>query len=290
MQRRGEARWIAAALVCLGALAAPGAAHADKGEPPGAGAPAEKAPEKAAPEKAPIEKATAAETAIEEAPAEKAPTGEASAGKPAAEEAPAEKKRSSHSREKAREGGDASPSGPGSTDSKAADTDVKRVKAGAHIEVRARDVRLDGRARDRLSRIAARYFKATRHPLVITGGTRSPARQAELMHAKLENGEDIAALYENRSAAVEIRDVYKDAMARKLSRKARLRAIRDRIVAQIAQGRYVSKHLKAGAIDVRSRTMTPAQVAAFKAAVAEEPGVVLLDERKSTEPHFHLSL
>ena len=58
----------------------------------------------------------------------------------------------------------------------------------------------------------------------------------------------------------------------------------------MARGVYVSKHLSAGAADVRSRGMTPAQEKALRAAVAAEPGVQLLDERGSAEPHFHLDL
>ena len=60
--------------------------------------------------------------------------------------------------------------------------------------------------------------------------------------------------------------------------------------AQMAQGIFVSRHLRSGAADVRSRDMTAAREAAFRAAVAEEAGVVLLDERRSAEPHLHLSL
>jgi hypothetical protein len=36
--------------------------------------------------------------------------------------------------------------------------------------------------------------------------------------------------------------------------------------------------------------MTPARVQAFRAAVAAEPGVILIDERDAAEQHFHLSL
>jgi hypothetical protein len=172
----------------------------------------------------------------------------------------------------------------------AADTDVRRVKPGRYIEVLARDLRLNKTGRERLARIAERYFKATRKRLVVTGGTRTPARQAQLMHAKLERGEDIVKLYENKAAATEVRDVYRAVVARKVSRQGRIRAIRKRVEEQIARGAYVSKHLKAGAVDVRSRTMTPAQVAAFRAAVAKEVGVILMDERDTAEPHFHLSL
>lgn len=167
---------------------------------------------------------------------------------------------------------------------------VSRVRSGAHIEVVARDLRLTEVARERLERIAARYHKATRRRLVITGGTRTPHRQAELMFQKLAHGEDIVALYENKQAATEVKNAHKEGVAKGLPRKGLIKVIREAIEAQITRGVYVSKHLKSGAADVRSRDMTPTREEAFRAAVSEEPGVVLLDERKSAEPHLHLSL
>lgn len=177
-----------------------------------------------------------------------------------------------------------------SSGSKASSDGPRRVRSGAHIEVLARDLRLTDVAREKLERIAARYHKTTKKRLVVTGGTRTPERQAKLMLEKLTHGEDIVALYENKAAATEVRDAYRDGLARKLKRPALVKVLKGVIDGQVARGVYVSKHLQSGAADVRSRDMTPPREAAFRAAVAEEPGVVLLDERKSAEPHLHLSL
>jgi hypothetical protein len=167
---------------------------------------------------------------------------------------------------------------------------LRRVRSGRHVEVLARDLRLVDTSRERLERIAERYFRATRRRLVVTGGTRTPLRQAELMFEKLRHGEDLLALYENKQAATEIRDAYRDGLQRGAPRKAQIRALREHIEAQIGRGIHVSRHLKSGAADVRSRDMTPAREQAFRAAVAEEAGVLLIDERASAEPHLHLSL
>lgn len=182
------------------------------------------------------------------------------------------------------DGGDAESNKP------AEEKGVRRVRSGPHIEVVARDLRLTDIARERLERIAARYHKATGRRLVVTGGTRTPQRQAELMLEKLAHREDIVALYENKQAATEVKNAYTDGKARGLRKKGLIRAIAEVIEGQIARGVYVSKHLKSGAADVRSRDMTPPREEAFRAAVKEEPGVVLLDERQSAEPHLHLSL
>lgn len=167
---------------------------------------------------------------------------------------------------------------------------LQRVKGNMHIEVLARDLRLTALDTERLKRIAARYYKATRKRLVVTGGTRTPKRQAQLMYNKLEHGEDIVALYENKAAATEIRNIYKEGSAKNLSRKRQIRGIAETIEAQIARGIFVSKHLKSGAVDVRSWGLTGKQEEALREAVKQESGVTLLDERSSSEPHFHLSL
>lgn len=167
---------------------------------------------------------------------------------------------------------------------------LRRVRGGMHLEVKARDLRLRGADEEKLRRIAGRYFKATRKRLVVTGGTRTPERQAELMIEKLRHHDDLLALYEHKAAATEIANTYRDASSRSRSRKQVARAVSDVIKAQMARKIYVSKHLQSGAVDVRSWGMTAPQEKALKDAFKEEPGVSMLDERKGPEPHFHLNL
>lgn len=166
---------------------------------------------------------------------------------------------------------------------------LHKVASTTHMEVLARDLRLTDANAARLKRIASRYFAATRRQLVVTGGTRTPLRQAQLMYDKLKRGDDIIALYENKAAAVEVRDAHRDAAARKLGRKRTIKAMKDVIDAQVARGVYVSKHLLSGAVDVRSRDMSDELVQALKSAIKQEPGVRMMDERDGPEPHFHLT-
>jgi hypothetical protein len=172
----------------------------------------------------------------------------------------------------------------------ATDETPRKVTGDAHMEVKARDLRLSDANTERLKRIAARYHAATHKKLVVTGGTRTPLRQARLMFDKLKHGDDIVALYENKQAATEIRDAYRDAVARKLGRKATIQAMREVIDAQITRGLYVSKHLRSGAVDVRSWGMSGELEKALKEAVKAEAGVTMMDERGGVEPHFHLSM
>ncbi|MDI1445435.1 hypothetical protein [Polyangium sp. 6x1] len=167
---------------------------------------------------------------------------------------------------------------------------LQKVAGTNHMEVLARDLRLTDTNAKRLDRIATRYHKATKKRLVVTGGTRTPQRQAQLMFDKLKRGDDVVALYENKAAATEVRNAYRDAAGRGEKRKGTIRAMREVIEAQIGRGTYVSKHLKSGAVDVRSWAMDGALEKALREAVKQEPGVTLMDERDGPEPHFHLNL
>lgn len=167
---------------------------------------------------------------------------------------------------------------------------LRKVRGNMYMEVLARDLRLTETNEKRLKRIAARYYKATKKRLVVTGGKRPPARQAQLMYAKLAHGEDLLALYEHKGAATEVRSAYREAVARGLKRKATIRAIREMIESQIARGIYISKHLRSNAVDVRSWNMEGKLEKALREAVKQEPGVTIMDEREGAEPHFHLNL
>lgn len=172
----------------------------------------------------------------------------------------------------------------------AAPEPLQKIAGTNQMEVLARDLRLTDTNAKRLERIAGRYHKATKKRLVVTGGSRSPQRQAQLMFDKLKRGDDVVALYENKAAATEVRNAYRDAVARGEKRKGTIRVMREVIDAQIGRGTYVSKHLKSGAVDVRSWNMEGALEKALREAVKQEPGVTLMDERDGPEPHFHLNL
>jgi hypothetical protein len=163
----------------------------------------------------------------------------------------------------------------------------RKVKSTSHLHVIAKDLKFNEARTQKLKRIADRYFEATHKRLVVTGGTRTPDKQAQLMVAKFLHGDAVERLYENRVAFKEIKKAFES--ARTTSRTKLVKAVRDVILAQVARGEFISKHLQFAATDIRSHGMTPDREAAFKAAVAAETGVTLLDERDGPEAHFHLS-
>lgn len=158
------------------------------------------------------------------------------------------------------------------------------------MDVHARDLRLTEAGKSRLVRIAERFHEATGKRLVVTGGWRSRRRQAQLMIQKLEHGDDMVGLYENKEAAKEIEEAFRRAKADRKKKKEILDAVEHVVAAQVAKGVVVSRHLVSGAVDVKSLGMKPEHVDALVAAVGKETEVALLDEREAAEPHFHLSL
>ncbi len=169
--------------------------------------------------------------------------------------------------------------------------EVKRsLKGNPHLEIRARDLSLTQPSLDRLMRIAKRYFDASHKVLVVTGGTRNSLRQAQLICSKLGHHEDVIALYENKKLAREVVDAYLKGASEHLGRQRIVRAVRAIIDEQIARGEYISRHMKSGAADVRSRGMSVEQQVSFRKAVAGEAGASLLDERDGAAPHFHINL
>lgn len=149
-------------------------------------------------------------------------------------------------------------------------------------------VTLSPEAAAALERIDDAYFKKTGQRLVVTSGTRDAALQAKAMYKMIRLGADIVGLYRNKAAAREIKAAYTKATAARKPSGEVVGAIYDVIRDQIDRGVYISAHLRAGAVDIRNRTMTPAQKRAFVQSVAEAGGATLLEETKP--PHYHLQL
>jgi hypothetical protein len=148
------------------------------------------------------------------------------------------------------------------------------------------DVTLSNEAAAKLAQIDGAFSQKTGEHLVITSGTRDAARQAKAMYKLIELGGDTAHLYKNKRAAREIQGAY-DA-TRGEPPEVIVAAMHEVIKAQMARGIYVSAHLRAGAVDVRNRTMTAPMRQAFLKTVTEVGGASLLEE--SRPPHYHLQI
>jgi hypothetical protein len=133
----------------------------------------------------------------------------------------------------------------------------------------------------------ARSYGARRRYLV-TSGTRGPYRQARAMFVKLVLGSRLVRLYGQKRAAREI------VRAFRAGRRARepywqvVGRMQRVIEQQVCRGVYISQHLKAGAVDLRSIGVSRRDSRALRrAARALRRAVYLKRERRP--PHFHLS-
>jgi hypothetical protein len=150
------------------------------------------------------------------------------------------------------------------------------------------DVSLSAEVEARLARIADAYFRRTGKPLVLTSGTRDAERQAQAMVEVLRLGGDIVRLYRNKAAARELKRAYDLARQSNRSQPETVDALAAVLRAQMDRGVYVSAHLRAGAVDVRSYDMSAADRRAFVEGAREVGGAEVIEE--SAPPHFHLQL
>lgn len=139
-----------------------------------------------------------------------------------------------------------------------------------------------------LQALAAAFLAETGKRLTITDGTRRPEIQAALMLRNLERGDNIVRNYANKSAAAAVHAAWHAARREGVDGEAMLARLTAVIAAQVAARDYVSKHLRAGAVDVRCSDMPAVERKLFK-RLARKLGIAVVDESKTATPHFHLN-
>jgi len=132
--------------------------------------------------------------------------------------------------------------------------------------------------------IADKYYKLTNKDIVITSGTRSSNSQAAAMYGKLVGGDKLT-VYKDKKTAKDILNSYSSAVSSKKSKSDIISDIQDKIDEQIKNNKYISKHLKKGAVDIRSRNMTATDKTNFKKAASGVAKTIILE---TVPPHFHI--
>lgn len=145
-------------------------------------------------------------------------------------------------------------------------------------------VRLSADIKQKVKKIADKYHSDTGKTIVVTSGARPPARQAKAMYRKLEGGDDLS-VYRNKKAVAAIKKAYNDAKTAKKSETEIIKAMAEVIEEQVKKGVYISRHLRAGAVDIRSRDMSAKQKQAFRKAAKGIAKSIILE---TIPPHFHL--
>jgi hypothetical protein len=156
-----------------------------------------------------------------------------------------------------------------------------------HFTLKDDSVTLTPEAESSVGDIADQYFEATGQSLTLTSGSRDSGDQAQAMLAKLQQGSDLSE-YANSQAAGEIKQAYEQAKQEGKSDDDTVADMQAVIDTQVANGVFISNHLRDGAVDVRSYNMTPEQRQAFIDAVTQSTGKPPLVE--GIPPHFHVDL
>ncbi|HEX8455934.1 MAG TPA: peptidoglycan-binding protein [Pyrinomonadaceae bacterium] len=160
----------------------------------------------------------------------------------------------------------------------------RRAADDGHFTVDA-GVRLSDNARERVGRIADEYFRRTGKNLRVTDGTRTAHDQARQIYNKIQLND--TGIYRNRIALAEIRRAYDAGMRAGKSRDEIVNDMSAVIQGQVDRGVYISRHLRAGALDVSVRGMTASDEREFRASVAAVSGDTSV-LRETRPPHFHL--
>jgi len=112
-------------------------------------------------------------------------------------------------------------------------------------------------------------------PLHVTSATRTPERQAAALVTKRNLGDDLRRLYRQNGDIA-------DALMRAPNTTSAMAAI---IRRYMNQGRYLSRHMRGDAFDLRSRNLTAAQRSQVMSA-AQRMGAKAIYETKP--PHIHI--
>ncbi len=150
------------------------------------------------------------------------------------------------------------------------------------------DVELSPKVETKLNALADAFQRRSGRSFVVTSGTRGPEDQADVFVAKLEAGDDVLKLYRDKNAVLELKRLHDLGRAAGRPRAMVVAQIAAAIKAQMRRGVFISAHLRAGAADVRSTTMTGTDRRHFVDAAREVGGVSILVE--TIPPHFHLQL
>jgi Lipase (class 3) len=130
--------------------------------------------------------------------------------------------------------------------------------------------------------LSAAFERRTGKQIHVTSGVRTPEAQARAMWTKLVANEDLTKLYRNKTAVNEV-----IAAAKGRPEVVAIPTMMAILTAQMGRGVYLSGHMRANSIDVRSKTMSEAEKRACEAAVAEL-GARWLHE--GVPPHYHVDM
>ena len=136
----------------------------------------------------------------------------------------------------------------------------------------------------KVKRIADKYYAKAKRKITVTSGTRSAKAQAKAMYGKLAAGGSMS-IYKDKASAKDVKNAYSDGKKAEESKAQIVKRMAKVIEGQVKKGKYLSKHLRAGAIDVRSRDMSSKEKEYFRQAMKGVAKSFILEKKP---PHWHL--
>lgn len=140
-----------------------------------------------------------------------------------------------------------------------------------------------------LGRLAERFLAATGRRLVFTSGMRTPEAQAQAMLQKIHLGQSLVRLYRKQDAIRELLAAYRGAQRAGHGKGATIAILASMLRAQMRRGVYLSLHLRSGAVDMRTRNLTPRDRRIFRRLVSEFHELYIGVEER-VPPHIHLEV
>lgn len=138
--------------------------------------------------------------------------------------------------------------------------------------------------KSKVKKLADEYHAKAKKKIQVTSGTRTPERQAEAMYNKLKGGDKLTA-YKDQVSAMEIKKAYDDGQKAKKGKSAIVKEMATVISAQVKKKKFISKHLRAAAVDIRSRDMSLVEKTVFERIAKKHATTVILEK---IPPHWHL--
>lgn len=136
-----------------------------------------------------------------------------------------------------------------------------------------------------LTKMASEFFRRTGRRMTVTDGTRTPREQAMRIHQKLEAREPLG--YQEGALAERLAAVWRS-LTPEQRRSRGVDALQSEIEKQVADGKFVSRHLRSSAADVRIERLGDEHTLA---ALAKHFGIeVHAEPFAAGGPHLHLNV
>jgi hypothetical protein len=125
--------------------------------------------------------------------------------------------------------------------------DIRPATTGKNYKVRD-DVKVTSKVEAKMAELGKKVFDKLGHNVTFSSGYRGPKEQADAMYKKIQAGSDLSD-YKQKALAKEIKNAYQ---ANKTDSKKAIAAMTKVIEKQVADGKYVSSHLRSNAVDISS--------------------------------------